>query len=84
MKNFENAYKEFRNKISSEFKLTPGEYNILKRGFMMFYEEGMKEMKETCISTLQNKMDNCNDAVPKTFYPSEKFKTAIKVVTNIK
>ena len=83
MKNFDKVYEELRSKISSDFYFTPNEYKALKRGFMMFYEAGMIEMKKTCVDTLEDKMSNCNDNVPKTFYPSEKFKTAIKVVKEI-
>lgn len=84
MKNFDDFYNEMRGKISSEFYLCPSEYTVLKRGFMLFYEEGMREMKETAISLLTEKMEKCNDAVPKTFYPSDKYKFAIKALKEIK
>lgn len=49
----------------------------------MFYEAGMIEMKKTCVDTLEDNMSNCNDNVHTTLYPSEKFKTAIKVLKKI-
>lgn len=50
----------------------------------MFYDIGKVEMKAFCISVLEEKMKNCNDPVPKTLYPSDKYKFAIKVIKEIK
>ncbi len=81
---FEESYEELRYAITSRFKLSPGEYNILKEAFNMFYDIGKVEMKAFCISVLEEKMRNCNDSVPKTLYPSDKYKFAIKVIKEIK
>ena len=72
MSNFE----ELQYDITSRFKLSPGEYNILKEAFNVFYDIGKVEMKAFCISVLEEKMRNCNDSVPKTLYPLEKLKTS--------
>lgn len=65
------------------FAMTSGEYYSLKNLFKIFYEQGRQSMKEDCLSTLSEKMSKVNDSVPKTLYPSEKFKIAIKTIDDI-
>lgn len=40
-------------------------------------------MKQDCANILKDKLDKSNDSVPRTFYPSEKYKSALKTIESI-
>lgn len=82
---FNNLFNNTRDKYDKilSFTITPGEYNSLKELFYYFYKEGEKSFKEQSINELTEKMNSINDSVPKTLYPSEKYKSAIKLIQNI-
>lgn len=82
---FNELFSEYRNKFQSFQNYSTGssEYNNFERLFREFYNLGKDTMKEKIVGILSNKMQECNDSIPKTMYNSEKFKTAIKVVKEI-
>lgn len=84
MKKFEEVYEEMWPKIASDCHLCPNDFYILRRQFERMFARGVSEMKQQCIDTLTEKMNECNDLVPKTMYPSDKYKYAIKAINGVK
>ena len=83
MSSFEEVFKEQLTYILREFQIPSGEYYCLERAFYIFYNEGRNSMKQDCTNILKDKLDKSNDSVPRTFYPSEKYKSALKTIESI-
>ena len=75
---YRNSFQQFQTTASGS-----SEYNNFERLFFEFYQKGAAEMKQEILSKLNSSLQKTNDSVPKTLYPSEKFKTAIKLIQAI-
>ena len=67
----------------SGFNMSPGEYNIQRRMYQMFFEAGLEQAKNEILEKLESALENVDDSKPKTMYNSDKFRHAIKIVKNV-
>lgn len=83
MKKFDEIYDAMWVGIFEKGSFCSNDKHLFKPICREFYEKGLELMKEECVNTLIKQMEKCNDIVPKTLYPSEKFKSAIKTIKGV-